>query len=144
MTWRRTRLIMWKEFVQLRRDPLLLRLIFVMPLLQLLLFGYVVGSDVTNLPTAVVDLDHTVLSRQLATSFSSSGYFLIAEHPASEGALGRLIDSGRAQVGVVIPRGMADSVARGQTVPVGIVVDGADSKTASVASGYAASCSTHR
>ena len=138
MTWRRTRLVMWKEFVQLRRDPLLLRLIFVMPVLQLLLFGYVVGSDVRNLPTAVVDLDHTTLSRQLTDSFSSSGYFILAEHPASESSLGGLIDSGRASIGVVIPHGMADSVARGETVVIGIVVDGADSKTASVASGYAA------
>ena len=59
---RRYRLIMWKEFLQFRRDPLLLRLVFIMPILQLLLFGYVVGADVTNLPTAVVDHDHTAVS----------------------------------------------------------------------------------
>ena len=138
MTWRRTRLIVWKEFVQLRRDPLLLRLIFVMPILQLLLFGYVVGSDVRNLPTAVIDLDNTRMSRQVTQAFQSSGYFILAEHPADEHALTALIDSGRVQVGVVIPKGMSDAVVRGQSVPVGIVVDGADSKVASVASGYAA------
>jgi ABC-type multidrug transport system permease subunit len=138
MTWRRTKLIMWKEILQLRRDPLLLRLTFVMPILQLLLFGYVVGSDVRNLPTAIVDLDHTELSQQLANSFSASGYFVLAEHPSSESELTPLIDGGRAQVGIVIPAGMSDSIDKGQTVPIGIVVDGADSKTASVASSYAA------
>lgn len=138
MTWRRTRLIMWKEAIQLRRDPLLLRLIFVMPVLQLLLFGYVVGADVRNLPTAIIDADQTKLSRALGSAFSSSGYFTIVQRPADERTLTRLIDSGQAQVGIVIPRGMADSVAQGQTVPVGIVVDGADSMTASLASGYAA------
>ena len=138
MTWRRTSLLMWKEIVQLRRDPFLLRLIFIMPVLQLLLFGYVVGTDVRNLPTALVDLDHSQLSRQLADSFSASGYFILAEHPGNESALPELIDSGKAQVAIVIPAGMSDSIKRGQTVPIGIVVDGADSKTASVASGYAA------
>jgi ABC-2 type transport system permease protein len=138
MTWRRTSLIMWKEVIQLRRDPLLLRLIFIMPVLQLLLFGYVVGSDVRNLPTAVVDLDHSALSRQLTDSFSASGYFVLAEHPDSENAVTGLIDGGNAQVGIVIPAGLSDSIDRGQTVPIGIIVDGADSKTASVASGYAA------
>jgi ABC-2 type transport system permease protein len=138
MTWRRTRLIIWKEALQLRRDPFLLRLIFIMPVLQLLIFGYVVGSDVRNLPTAVIDLDKTQLSRQLTNSFSSSGYFVLKERPASESALPLLLDSGRAQVGIVIPAGLSDSITSGQTVPVGIVVDGADSKTASVASGYAA------
>jgi ABC-2 type transport system permease protein len=138
MSWRRTSLIIWKEFVQLRRDPLLLRLIFIMPILQLLLFGYVVGSDVRNLPTAVVDLDNTQMSRQLAQSFSSSGYFVISQHPSRESDLVHLIDKTVVQVGIVIPKGLEDDVKSGQTVPVGIVVDGADSKTASVASGYAA------
>ena len=68
---------MWKEFLQLRRDPLLLRLLFLMPVLQLVMMGYVVGADVKNLSTAVVDLDHTVTSRRLADSFASSGYFKI-------------------------------------------------------------------
>jgi ABC-2 type transport system permease protein len=138
MNGRRLRLIMWKELVQLRRDPFLLRLIFVMPVLQLLLFGYVVAADVRNLPTAVVDQDRSVLSRQLTDAFSASGYFTLAERPDSENALTGLIDSGRVSIAIVIPKGMSASVERGTTVPIGIVVDGADSKTASVASGYAA------
>lgn len=138
MSVRRLRLIIWKEFLQLWRDPLLLRLIFVMPILQLLLFGYVVGSDVRNLPTAVVDMDQTPMSRQLTDSFSSSGYFVVSQHLTSESALTQLIDSGKIAVAIVIDRGLAKDLDRGQKVPVGIVVDGADSKTASVASGYAA------
>jgi ABC-2 type transport system permease protein len=135
---RRLFLIMWKELLQLRRDPFLLRLIFVMPVLQLLLFGYVVAADVRNLPMAVVDQDHTPLSRQLTNAFSASGYFTIAERPGNEIALTRLLDKGVTQVAIVIPVGMSASIERGTSVPIGIVVDGADSKTASVASGYAA------
>ena len=54
MNMRRVRWIAWKELLQFRRDRLLMPIVFIMPIVQLLLFGYVVGADVTNLPTAVV------------------------------------------------------------------------------------------
>jgi ABC-2 type transport system permease protein len=138
MNVRRLRLIMWKEFLQLRRDRLLLPMVFVMPILQLVMFGYVVGSDVRNVPMVVVDYDHSQLSRQLVSAFSSSGYFVITKQATSENELVPLIDSGKAGMGIVIPAGMSNSILSGDVVPIGIVVDGADSKTASVASGYAA------
>jgi ABC-2 type transport system permease protein len=138
MSLRRLRLIMWKELLQLRRDRLLLPLIFIMPIMYVIMFGYVVGSDVRNLPTAVIDGDKTATSRQLIDAFSSSGYFVTTLRPSSEASLQPLIDSGRAKVGIVIERGTEAALARGETVPLGVIVDGADSKTASVASGYAA------
>lgn len=138
MNWRRYRLIVWKELRQFSRDPLLMPLVFVMPILQLLMFGYVVAADVTNLPTAFVDYDHTATSRSIEQSFVSSDYFRVIERPASEDGLRDLLDSSRVQIAVIIPAGAESSLEKGDTVPVGIIVDGADSKTASVASGYAA------
>jgi ABC-2 type transport system permease protein len=135
---RRVRLLVWKEFLQLRRDRLLLPLVFMMPILYVIMFGYVVGSDVTNLPTAIVDMDHTVMSRRITDSFSSSGYFVFSRRVASEADLQPLLDGGQIKVGIVIERGTEARLARGETVPLGIVVDGADSKTASVAGSYAA------
>jgi ABC-2 type transport system permease protein len=129
---------MWKELLQLRRDRLLLPLIFIMPIMYVIMFGYVVGSDVRNLPTAIVDGDRTVTSQRIVDAFSSSGYFVIAQRPSSESSLQPLIDSGAAKVAIVIERGTQARLARGETVPLGVIVDGADSKTASVASGYAA------
>ena len=85
MSLSRIRLLIWKEFTQFKRDPLLLRLVIVMPLLQLLMFGYVVGADVRNLPTAIVDYDATATSRSLASAMGSSGYFTIIERPADDG-----------------------------------------------------------
>ena len=137
MNPKRIRLLIWKEFLQLRRDPLLLRLLFVMPILQLILMGYVVGADVKNLPTAVVDLDQTATSRRLTDSFASSGYFLINERPGTESELRTMLDRGEVKVAVVIPEGTEAGLAEGGSVPVGIVVDGSDSRTASVGSGYA-------
>lgn len=138
MNWRRYRMIVWKEFLQFRRDPLLLRIVFVMPILQVIMFGYVVGADVTHLPTAIVDHDHTVTSRALVRSFESSNYFTVVARPDSEAQLQPLLDSTKAQVAIVIDAGTEAGLLTGRTQPVGIVVDGADSKTASVASGYAA------
>ncbi|HRC13373.1 MAG TPA: ABC transporter permease [Dermatophilaceae bacterium] len=138
MNRRRIRLLIWKEFLQLRRDPLLLRLLFLMPIVQLIGFGYVVSVDVRNLPTAVVDLDRTSVSRQLEDSFTASGYFAVVARPVGEGALQPLLDTGVAKVALVIPEGTAARLDRGETAPVGIVVDGSDSQIASVGSGYAA------
>src|SRR5450759_6043538 len=106
---------MWKEFIQLRRDPLLIRLIFILPVLQLLLFGYVVGADVRNLQMAVVDNDDTTMSRQLTQALSSSGYFVVAARPPGEQSLPALMDGGRIQTGLVIDRGTQDAILRGQT-----------------------------
>jgi ABC-2 type transport system permease protein len=138
MNLRRLRLIMWKELLQLRRDRLLLPLIFIMPIMYVIMFGYVVGSDVRNLPTAVVDYDHTATSQHIIDAFSASGYFVIVARPSTETSLQPMIDAGQAKVALIIDRGTESALDRGEAVPLGIIVDGSDSKTASVASGYAA------
>jgi len=138
MNPRRVRLLIWKEFTQLRRDPLLLRLLFLMPILQLVMFGYVIGADVKNLKTAVVDLDRSATSRAIAQSFESSGYFRVVARPADERAVRELLDHGDAAVAIVIPEGTALRLERGERTPIGIVVDGADSRISSTASGYSA------
>jgi ABC-type multidrug transport system permease subunit len=138
MSLHRIRLIIWKEFLQLRRDPLLLRLIFIMPIVQLIFFGYVVSADVRNLSTAVVDLDKSAISRELIASFASSSYFTVEAYPASETELEPLLDRGDVRVAIVIPEGTQAHLQKGEIAPVGIVVDGSDSRTAAVSSGYAA------
>lgn len=138
MSLRRIRLLVWKELLQLRRDRLLLPLVFIMPLLQLIMFGYVVGSDVTNIPTAIVDQDRTATSRALSSAFENTGYFTIKVRPAEESAVQPLMDGNVVKVAVLIPPGLERGLARGEHVDVAIVVDGVESKTASVASGYAA------
>ena len=81
MSLKRIRLLIWKEFMQLRRDPLLIWLLLLMPVLQLILFGYVVAVDVRNLATAVVDLDRTATSRSSWSRRSAaSGYFTDHRH----------------------------------------------------------------
>ncbi|HBX81978.1 MAG: ABC transporter permease [Propionibacteriaceae bacterium] len=138
MSLKRIRLVMWKEFLQLRRDPLLLRAMFLMPILQLVFFGYVVAADVKNISIAVIDLDHSVASRQLEAEFASSDYFVITQHPATEAELQPLMDKGAVKAALVIPDGTSAALTRGEAAPIGVVVDGSESSSASIASGYAA------
>ena len=66
-----------KEFRQIFRDPRMRTLIMLSPILQMMLFGYAVSTDVKETPTAIVDLDHTPASRELAARFTSSGHFVL-------------------------------------------------------------------
>ncbi|MDY0339616.1 MAG: ABC transporter permease [Coriobacteriia bacterium] len=138
MNLRRIGLLMWKEVLQLSRDKMMLPLIFLMPVMQLIMFGYVVGADVTNIRTVIVDQDHTVMSRDITEAFSASGYFKIVDRLDSEDDVQPAIDEGTAMVAVLLPPGMERDIASGEQVPLEVIVDGSDSKTASVASGYAA------
>lgn len=137
MKSRRLRLLIWKEFVQLRRDPMFLRLSLAMPILQLLLFGYVVAADVTHVPTAIVDLDRTPASRSIEASFAASDYFTIVARPDGEHTIRPLLDRGEAALAIVIPAGTQAALDRGEATGIGIVVDGADSQTASVGTSHA-------
>jgi ABC-2 type transport system permease protein len=128
---------MWKEFLEIGRDRLFLPLIFLMPVLQLILFGYVVGTDVRDLPMVVVDHDLTPTSRQVVTAFQNSGYFTVVGHTDRESDMRTLLDANRAQVALLIPQGFGEQVLRAAAAPVEVVVDGSESKSASVAQGYA-------
>jgi ABC-2 type transport system permease protein len=134
----RVRLVMWKESLQLFRDRALLPLLFVAPVLQLIMFGYVVGADVRNLPTAMVDQDGTPYSRIVSQAFTASNYFTIVARPSTEAAIKPLMDGNQIGVAIIIPRGFENGVKQGRRMPVEVVVDASDSRTSQVAQGYSA------
>lgn len=138
MYWRRTWLVMWKEFLELFRDRALLPTVFLMPVIQLLLFGYVVSADVRNLSLAVVDMDHTVASQKVGDSLLNSGYFVLAGRPTSEAEARQLMDANKAQVAVVVPAGFSQNLDEGRKAPVQVIVDGTEANTGQVAASYAA------
>lgn len=143
MNAQRVKALITKEFLQLRRDPLLIRIAMLMPLLQLILMGYIVAADVKNLPTAVVDLDNTTVSRQLTSALGSSGYFDITTRPDTEQELRQLLDDNTVKVAIVIPEGTRDALDRGESPAVGVIVDGTDNISASVGPGYASQAIAH-
>ena len=137
MSWRRIRFLVWKEFTQIRRDKAMLPILFVMPLLQLILFGYVVGSDVRNLRLAVLDNDHSVQSQRVVDTFTGSGYFTLVAQPSNEAGVKQILDGSQAVIALEIPRGFGASIQSRHAQQIGVVIDGSDSRTGNVAAGYA-------
>jgi len=135
--WTRLREMIRKEFRQTLRDPRAKRLVFVAPVIQLMIFGYAVNTDVRNAPTLVVDYDHTAESRELLSSFTASGYFRIVGYGSRSADLVDALDRGSALVGLEIPRGFSADLAAGRQTKVQLLVDGTSSNTANVAQGYA-------
>jgi ABC-2 type transport system permease protein len=126
-----------KELRQLFRDPRTKRVIFVSPILQLLLFGYAVNTDVRQAATWIVDHDRTAESRLLEDAFTAAGYFRIVGRSDDPATLGRALDRGDAVLGLWIPRGFAADLKAGRSPAVQVLIDGANSNTATVAQGYA-------
>ena len=137
MNLRRILHLVRKELLQLRRDPQMLRILFMSPIFQLFVFGYAVSTDIRHVSTALFDQDRSVQSREIAERFVRSGYFDIEQRPEAPGEVDGLLDDGRVQVALVIPRGFAADLAADRTARVQLLVDGSDSMTAAMIAGYA-------
>lgn len=125
-----------KEFRQLLRDPRSHIMIFVAPVIQLVMFGYAVNTDIRNTATFVVDHSNTADSRALIDAFTATGYFAVAGRSTRPVDLVRALDHGDAVVGIEIGPTFAQDLRRGSAT-VQIITDGANSNTATIAQGYA-------
>src|SRR3989338_7042370 len=134
--WERIKEIIRKEFYQTLREPRMRFVLFIPPLLQLIIFGYVVNLDVTNSRIAWIDLDNTPASRELLAEFNSSGYFRVVAVPTSENEADDLLDKGKVNGAIRILHGFS-KILRGEMTSVQILVDGTNSNTASLISNYA-------
>lgn len=134
----RVRSLVRKELRQLFRDPRTKRVIFVSPVIQLVLFGYAVNTDVRRVPMQVVDHDRTALSRELISAFTASDYFRVVASSDDPASIERALDRGTVVAGIQIPPGFSAEVQSGATGSVQILIDGSNSNTATVAQGYAA------
>lgn len=119
--------VLHKEILQMRRDRMTLALIFLIPMVQLLLFGYAIQTEVKHIPTVVFDQSLSAESRDLLDAFSASGYFDVHYVAQSYDQVNEAIDSGRAQVGLIFPPDFALNTKRGTPAPVQVLVDASDS-----------------
>jgi len=132
----RLRAMLIKEFIQVFRDPRMRIVLFVIPALQTVIFGYAVNMDVKNIPTAIMDRDNSAESRDLVTVMSSSGYFKIVARIDSYEEARALLDRGTVRVALVVNHGFAAGLSAGQGSAVQVLLDGSDSNTAGVINGY--------
>lgn len=129
----RLRALLRKEFIQMRRDRLTFAMMIGLPIIQLLLFGFAINTDVKHLPTVVFDQSRSAESRDILESFSASGYFDIKYTANSFNEVNGRIDNGQAKVGIVLPPDFAQHVRGGRTAGVQVIVDATDSMAASSA-----------
>ncbi len=118
--------IIRKEFVQMSRDRLTIGIVFMMPMIQLILFGYAIQTEVKHISTVVFDQSLTAESRDLIDTFRASGYFNMNYVATSFAGVTRLIDSGQAKVGIIFPPDFAKELRRGESATVQVVVDASD------------------
>ncbi len=127
-----------KEFTQVLRNPRMRAVVFVMPVVQVLIIGYAVNTDVRHVPLAVYDLDRTPASRDLLARFEGSGCFDVVRRIQVEGEIQAVLDAGDAKAVLRINRGFAEDLDGGRTALAQLLLDGSDSNTASIILGYAA------
>jgi ABC-2 type transport system permease protein len=126
-----------KEFRQVFRDPRMARVIFVAPVIQLLVFGYAVSTDISETPTFLVDHDRSQASRELVDALTASGYFRVVGRSERPEDLVQALQRGDAVVGLTIPVNFSRDLSSGRGASVQVLLDGTNSNTASVAQGYA-------
>ncbi len=127
---RRVAAMATKEADHIRRDPLTLFLAVVMPVGLLVLFGYGVTFDLERLPIAVVDQDRTPESRSITEAFAHSRELVVSARPDALADADRELRRGRAVAALIIPKGFARSLGRGEAGELQLVVDGVDASTA--------------
>ncbi len=132
----RIREIIRKEFRQVLREPRMRVLLFLPPLIQLTLFGYAVNLDIEEGRIAWVDLDHTPASRELRALFEGSRHFRIVATPSSDAETQQLLDRGKVQAVIRVLPGFARDIARREVAPIHVLVDGTNSNTAAILSGF--------
>ena len=131
--WTRTWAVLVKEFIQLKRDRVSFAMIIMVPLIQLLLFGYAINTNPRHLPTAVLLQENSDLGRSILAALKNTDYFNVIERPRTEAELDEMLASGKILFGIEIPRNFERSVRRGDKPAMLIVADATDPVAASAA-----------
>jgi len=124
--WRKTRAMLLKEFIQLRRDRVSFAMIVMIPLVQLMLFGYAINTNPRNLPTAVLLQEQSDIGRSILAALQNTKYFKVTELPHSEAELDGLLASGKVLFAVEIPANFERAVRRGDKPAMLVAADATD------------------
>ena len=123
---RRLGAIVTKEVRQLGRDRLTFAMMFGVPIMQLLLFGYAIDTDPHRLPTAVVAADQSQITRTILSALANTGYMRFTHQPRSEAEANELLQSGQVQFVVTIPSDFTRRLVRGERAQILIDADATD------------------
>ena len=122
----RTKAMLIKEFIQLRRDRVSFAMIIMVPLMQLLLFGYAINTTPRDLPTAVLLQESSDLGRSILKAFENTKYFKVTRILRDEAEFDRVLASGEVLFAIEIPRNFERRVRRGETPAILVAADATD------------------
>ena len=130
---RRLQALLVKEFIQMKRDRLTFAMMVALPIIQLLVFGFAINTDVKHLSTIVFDQSLQQEGRDLLEAFRASEYFDIKYTARSFQEINDAVEQGKCKVGIIIPPDFTDNIKHGRTASVQVIVDASDSMAASSA-----------
>src|SRR5215203_4018239 len=135
----RLRFLVWKEFLELRKDPRLFGVVVIAPILQLTLLGYAATTDVHDVPVVVADGDRSTRSRELIARFDGSQNCTVVSTVTTVTEIEPYLERGVAWLALSIPAGYGTTLDSGGGATIQLVADGTDSNSTTVALGYATS-----
>jgi ABC-2 type transport system permease protein len=124
--WRKTWAVFVKEFIQLRRDRLSFAMIIMIPLLQLILFGYAINTNPRHLPTAVLLQENNDVGRAILAALKNTDYFRVVAEPRTETEMNELMAAGKILFGIEIPANFERGVRRGEKPAMLVIADATD------------------
>ncbi|MEI6521502.1 MAG: ABC transporter permease [bacterium] len=134
----RIRMMIWKEFKQISRDPRMLGVVVALPIFMLIIYGYAINLDVRHLRIGIYDQDHSRESRDFAAAFTATDYFTPAGTFNDYQEVKNALDRGKVQVMLVIDRNFSRYIIDGNPANVQIFFDGSNSTSAATGTSYAA------
>jgi ABC-2 type transport system permease protein len=125
LSFRRLLAVLRKEWIQMRRDPMTLRMIMVLPVMQLFLFGYAINANPKNLPTGLLSAAHSKYERTIVTALQNTGYYDVRTL-ASEAVAERALSAGEVLFVINIPPNFDRALDRGEKPQVLVDADATD------------------
>jgi ABC-2 type transport system permease protein len=133
--WRKTWALLVKEFIQLKRDRVSFAMIIMIPLVQLMLFGYAINTNPRHLPTAVLLQERSDLARSVLAALRNTDYFKVTQLPRTEAEVDQLLASGTVLFAIEIPANFERAVRRGDKPAILVAADATDPVAAGSALG---------
>ncbi len=134
----RIRMMIWKEFKQISRDPRMLGVVVALPIFMLIIYGYAINLDVRHLRIGIYDQDHSRESRDFIAAFTATDYFKMSGRFNDYKEVKDALDKGKVQVMLVIDHNFARHINNGNPAGIQIFFDGSNSTSAATGTSYAA------
>ena len=125
-----------KEFIHIYRDFRSLLMALFVPVFLVILFGYVLKMDISEVPLTVWDQQNSVESREFIEQFTASGYFKIHNYSANYAQAERLLDKGDCFVAIIVPPDFGKLSSTNKAVPIQILLDGSDPNRTNIIMGF--------